>query len=230
MASLSVLGVLALYTYSEKTVVAIQTSSPELYDFVLGYKTTVEVAFIIFMVLFFIWNIVAHHWKSLDNGIIDDPDQKRWDDRKMAEDAYRDVQIEELKRDQKLDLELRKKEAEQKEKEKEQKEKEWQEMRQKILELYERGNRFEKNPQPPEGENGEKEERRKLVRSDPSVPLSEEEIEKILPPVFVEEPLPLENVSEPEEETETKKNSDYYGDSKLDQAVIGGIKKVFTKK
>jgi hypothetical protein len=220
MASLSVLGVLALYTYSEKTVIAIQTSSPELYGFVLGYKTMVEVAFIIFMVLFCVWNIVARHWKSLDNGKIDDPDQKRWDDRQELENFKRDERIEQVERNRQLSEER------------------WQKAFEKLTEMYvasqntiadikgAKEGRLQENPEAYTGP-----EKRAIV-TNPTVPLTKEVVLAKIAPITepTEEPLPPENVSEPEAETETKKNPDYYGDSKLDQAVIGGIKKVFTKK
>jgi hypothetical protein len=98
----------------------------------------------------------------------------------------------------------------------------------------EKEGRLEKNPKPPIG----KLEERLIVREDPTVPPTVEEFRAKILPVSVKEeekPFSSENVSEPEEETETKKKPDkianpYGYDSKLDRLLLGNIGKKTDKK
>jgi hypothetical protein len=218
--SLSIIGILALYNYGEKTVVAIQTSSPELFAFVSGYKETAMIVLAIYMAFFFAWNIVARHWNNLPNGVIEDADQKLWDDRKQLEDIGRDMRIEEVEKNRQISEER------------------WQKAFEKLTEMYvasqnaiydikgEKEGRLEENPETYTGP-----EKRSIV-TNPTVPLTKEVVLAKIHPVTdpIEDPLPPENISESEEkETEATKKpeNDYYKDSKLDQAVLTGIKKVF---
>lgn len=210
MVSISIMGILALNTYSENTIIAIQTSSPELYSVIFGYKTFAEVVFVGFVILLFIGRTVTHHWNAMDNGVIDDPDQKRWDDRKQLEDIGRDMRIEEVEKNRQLSEER------------------WQKAFEKLTEMYVASQNAiydikgeKEGRQKPEGlYTGP--EKRSLVRDDPTVPLTEEEVlAKVLPVEILEEkPLPPEDVSESENETKKEEKHETvnpYQYNKLDQ-------------
>ena len=167
MASLSALGCVAVYFYSEKTVLAIQTSSPEVYAFISGYILAVQVAGLMFFSLFFLLKMVLHHHNSLDNGIIDDPDVER---RFLRTDLLMN-QMEKNRREEMAQMKT---------------------AMDKFAEVvvatqqnyYEQGKRFAENPTPPIGTQ----ERRVIVRNDPSIPVTKEEVlATLLPETILEE-------------------------------------------
>ncbi len=166
MISLSALGCVAIYFYSEKTVDAIRTGAPEVYDFIAGYILSVQVAFLIFISLFFLWKTMTHYHNSLDNGIIDDPDVERRFTRT-------DILIDQIERNRKGDMAQMQKAIEA--------------ITQMQQAFYASGNRFEKDPTPPKGI----EERRTIVRNDPSVPITKEEIIAAVLPKLAEEESPV---------------------------------------
>ncbi|MCX6738729.1 MAG: hypothetical protein NT098_01595 [Candidatus Parcubacteria bacterium] len=162
MISLIALGCVAIYFYSNKTVLAIQSAAPEVYDFIATYILTVQVAFLIFISLFFLWKTMTHYHNSLDNGVIDDPDVERRFTRT-------DIVLDQMERNRKKDMAQMQKAIEA--------------ITQMQQVFYSNGNRFEKDPTPPEGID----ERRTIVRKDPSVPITKEEIIEAVLPTIVEE-------------------------------------------
>ncbi|MCX6736344.1 MAG: hypothetical protein NTZ13_04640 [Candidatus Parcubacteria bacterium] len=162
MISLSALGCVAIYFYSEKTVDAIRAGAPDVYAFIAGYILSVQVAFLIFISLFFLWKTMTHYHNSLDNGVIDDPDVERRFTRT-------DIVLDQMERNRKKDMAQMQKAIEA--------------ITQMQQAFYSNGNRFEKDPTPPEGVD----ERRTIVRKDPSVPITKEEIIEAVLPTLVEE-------------------------------------------
>ncbi len=162
MISLIALGCVAIYFYSNKTVLAIQSAAPEVYDFIATYILTVQVAFLIFISLFFLWKTMTHYHNSLDNGIIDDPDVERRFTRT-------DIIMDQMERNHHKDMLQMQKAIDS--------------ITQMQQAFYATGNRFEKDPLPPEGID----ERRTIVRKDPSVPITKEEIIEAVLPKLAEE-------------------------------------------
>lgn len=222
MASLSALAFVAIYFYSEKTVLAVQTSSPEVYTFIAGYILAVQVAGLIFFSLFFLLKMVLHHHNSLDNGIIDDPDVER-------RFLRTDLMVSQMERNHREEMR----------KLQESVNGSINEMAEKIVAtqkaFYEskgdKEGRLEKNPLPPEGIP----ERRVIVKNDPSVPVTKEEVIATLLPEILQEitqegPIASETPEEAKKEDpipEQETDSSPVKYSKLDEIVL---KKLFHMK
>ncbi|MFA5831454.1 MAG: hypothetical protein WC878_06510 [Candidatus Paceibacterota bacterium] len=183
------LGIVAMNFYMPEATTAMYNASPLLHELISTYMVAIQVVFLGLNTVV-CWALVGGHFgNQLDNGIIDDPDQKKWDDKKTLEDLERDYRIEQMRKEHRKEMEQVK------------------ESLNAILEtqkaFYDNGKRFEQNPVPPEGTP----ERRVIVRSNPEVPITKEEVFSALPNLAiatetaVPEPVVLETVQlEPEKE------------------------------
>lgn len=103
--SWSALGLVALYFYKPEAVAAIQTASPQLYNIASQYVLTLLVAIFVLNAVGSALYLMGHYGNQLDNGIIDDPDQKKWDDQKTLEDLDRDYRIEQMRKEYRKEME-----------------------------------------------------------------------------------------------------------------------------
>jgi len=210
------LGCIAVYFYNEKAALAIQASAPELYSFIEGNILTLAVALLGFNALSFFWKMMTHHHNSLDNGKIDDPDVER-------RFLRTDLLVSQMEKNRREEMAQMKTAID------------------KLAEVvvvtqqnyYEQGKRFAENPTPPIGTQ----ERRTIVKDDPSIPLTKEDVlAAVLPEISREntanmEILPSETnekatVSSDSSETQQENGSGY---SKLDSFVLGKILRVKNK-
>ncbi len=168
------LAIIGLCFYKPEAVEAVRIGAPEFYSWILSYLLVLQVSFVgIFAVEWWV-KAFNHYSESLDNGIIDDPDvEKRF--------LRTDLLINQMEKNR--SEEMTKMQA----------------AIDKLAEVvvttqqtyYIQGKRFAENPLPPEGTQ----ERRTIVRNDPSIPVTKEEvIATILPKRSQEETDPQETI------------------------------------
>jgi hypothetical protein len=204
-AVVSLFGIIGVYFYTDP---AFPVAYPRIYAVVNDNISTVIIVFLIYNFIFFVFQKFLHHWGSLDNGIIDDPDQRRKNDELENRINYQSVNMEanvnsinSLRGDiveVKNNMEA---------------------MRQWFLK---HGNRIEENGAP---EEGERRTNPYYVPTDDGVKLVEpsKTIDQYEPPI-----IPVQQEEMTRDEDTPKRDKDYDG-SKIDKFVLGGIKRILNK-
>lgn len=206
--------------YFAVSVETVRNIAPTLYDWTAPYER-------VFFLIFWGMVIASQGFKLMvmgdrqDDGVINDIDQKRWDDQKELKDAYRDQRIEEVEHNRQKDAEFYKQALAQRDKE-------HKELVQLVVKLsnglYRLGERGEGEPQLPPGKVNQR-----IIERDASIPVTEETVNTEFLPELVpvdevktEDHLPSENASAQEGETETeKKHNPYDYSSSIDQKLWG---------